>query len=68
MSSGEINNSYELRSPMAPQLIFPEEELAVTTPRYHPKQIRQGKGGDEGRADEVAGDEGGRSGGADRHG
>ena len=30
---GEINNSYVLQSPMAPQLIFPEEELAVTTPR-----------------------------------
>ena len=30
---GESNRSHVLRSPMAPELIFPEEELAVTTPR-----------------------------------
>ena len=33
MSLGEINNFHVLQSSMAPQLIFPEEELAVTTPR-----------------------------------
>ena len=33
LSLGEINRSHVLRSPMAPELIFLDEELAVTTPR-----------------------------------
>ena len=33
VSLGEINNFHVLRSSMAPELIFPKEEPAVTTPR-----------------------------------
>ena len=34
MSLIESNNFHILRSSMAPEFIFPEEELAVTTPRH----------------------------------